>query len=403
MSSAHVVSLDSHASERRLREIADELEQTGWSFEVLDASWRLFHVSSELRSLLYEKDEERIGYGKHMLETRFGPAYGMVTNEGRKQWIEVNGPFMLHQDPDLVERLAHIVPPDHRELLERLEPRPAPPRWVSQIVFDGNEFTGRLHYVGERLTDDRGAVFGYIILYGPSLPASVLGMLTRGDASTFARMAALTEPGRRQAAVLFAALEDSGALSRRLPSAVYFELVRELVTAIDAAVVARLGLIGKHTGDGVTAFFLADDHGSRSAAACAALEVASEIGAIAERTASGGRAGRLLEAGGWRFNTGVHWGSTLYIGQIATGGRLEVQALGDEYNEALRIQQTARGGSTLASKALLERLDADDAGALGIDPARMTYTTLAELPHASDKAIRDAGTIAVTPLDRAHA
>ena len=119
-----------------------------------------------------------------------------------------------------------------------LEPRPRRALGVA-VDFDGSEFTGRLHYVGERLTDERGEVFGYVMLYGPSLPASVLGLLTRGDASTFARMAALAEPGRRQAAVLFAALEDSGALSRRLPSAVYFDLVRELVTAIDDAVVAR--------------------------------------------------------------------------------------------------------------------------------------------------------------------
>jgi class 3 adenylate cyclase len=400
VTSADVVALDSRASERRLREIAEELEQTGWSFEVLDASWRLFHVSSELRSLLYERDAEQIGYGRHMLETRYAPAYGMVTSESRKHWLEVNAPYMLHDDPGIVDRFADVLPPDHLAVLRSLEPRPAPPRWVSQISFDGNEFTGKLHYVGERLTDERGAIFGYIVLYGPSLPASVLGLLTRGDAATFARMAELTEPGRRQAAVLFAALEDSGALSRRLPSAVYFELIRELVTAIDAAVVARLGLIGKHTGDGVTAFFLADDHDSRSGAARAALEVAGEIAAIAERTVADGRAGRLLEAGGWRFNTGVHWGSTLYIGQVATGGRLEVQALGDEFNEALRIQQTARGGGTLASKALLERLDADDAAALGIDPGRMTYTTVGELPHASDKAIRDAGTIAVTQLQQ---
>ena len=400
MTGAHLVALDSRAGERRLREIADELEQTGWSFEVLDASWRVFHVSSELRSLLYESDTEQIGYGRHMLETRYGPAYGMVTSESRKQWLEVNGPFMLHDDPSLPDRLADVLPVDHAKLLKGLEPRQAPPRWVSQIAFDGNEFTGRLHYVGERLVDERGAVFGYVVMYGPSLPASVLALLTRGDEETFARMAELTEPGRRQAAVLFAALEDSGALSRRLPSAVYFELIRELVTAIDASVVSRAGLIGKHTGDGVTAFFLADEHGSRSSAARAALEVAREIAAIAEQTISNGRAGRLLDAGGWRFNTGVHWGSTLYIGQVATGARLEVQALGDEFNEALRIQQTARGGATLASKAVLERLDADDAAALGIDPGRMTYSTVGELPHASEKAIRDAGTIAVTRLDQ---
>jgi class 3 adenylate cyclase len=396
--SAEVVAFEQRAHERRLREVAEELEGTGWAFEIADASWRLFHVSSELCELLYESDPETIGVGRHLLESRYSPAYKMVTNEHRTRWIERNGPFMLHDDPHLAERLAEVLPPEHVEALSELEPRRAPPRWVSEIQFDGREFTGSLHYLGERLVDDHGVTFGYVLIYGPSLPASVLGLLTRGDAQAFTRMAELAEPGRRQAAVLFADLEDSGALSRRLPSSVYFELIRELVTAIDDTVVAHRGLIGKHTGDGVTAFFLADEHGSRSAASRAALQVAHEIAAIAERVATGGRAGRLLEAGGWRFNTGVHWGSTLYIGQIATGGRLEVAALGDEFNEALRIQQSARGGVTLASKSLLERLDPDDAAAIGVEPQRMTYTTVAELPHASEKALRDAGTIAVTQI-----
>jgi class 3 adenylate cyclase len=396
--SAEVVALEGRAEERRLRELATELEATGWAFEIADSDWRLFHVSSELCELLYEHDPDRIGVGRHMLETRYGPAFKMVATQHRIRWIERNGPFMLHDDPKLAERLRDVLPPEHAAALSALEPRRAPSRWVSEIEFDGREFTGRLHYLGERLVDDTGRTFGYVLIYGPSLPASVLGLLTRGDAQSFARMAELAEPGRRQAAVLFADLEDSGVLSRRLPSAIYFELIRELVTAIDDAVVARRGLVGKHTGDGVTAFFLADEHGSRSAASRAALELAREIAAIAERVASGGRAGRLLEAGGWRFNTGVHWGSTLYIGQIATGGRLEVAALGDEFNEALRIQQSARGGVTLASKALLERLDPEDAAGIGLQPERMTYCTVAELPHASDKAIRDAGTIAVTEL-----
>ena len=401
MSGGQVVALEGRAEERRLRDLAAELEGTGWAFEIADASWRLFHVSSELCQLLYESEPERIGVGRHLLESRYGPAYKMVTQEHRTRWIERNGPFMLHDDPKLPERLADVLPPEHVKALAALEPRPAPSRWVSEIEFDGREFTGRLHYLGERLVDDQGNTFGYVLIYGPSLPASVLGLLTRGDAQSFARMADLAEPGRRQAAVLFADLEDSGVLSRRLPSAIYFDLIRELVTAIDDAVVSRRGVIGKHTGDGVTAFFLADELGSRSAASRAALEVAGEIAAIAQRVAAGGRAGRLLEEAGWRFNTGVHWGSTLYIGQIATGGRLEVAALGDEFNEALRIQQSARGGVTLASKALLERLDPDDAAAVGVRPERITYTTVAELPHASDKALRDAGTIAVTELTRA--
>jgi class 3 adenylate cyclase len=38
---------------------------------------------------------------------------------------------------------------------------------------------------------------------------------------------------------------------------------------------------------------------------------------------------------------GLHWGATLYVGQIATSGRTEVTALGDEVNEAARIEACA--------------------------------------------------------------
>ena len=98
---------------------------------------------------------------------------------------------------------------------------------------------------------------------------------------------------------------------------------------------------------------------------------------------------------------GLHWGSALYIGRIITGGRSEVTALGDEMNEAARIEACATGARTLGSKALIERLDTADAAALGIDTAHLTYTPLAELSTATDKARRDAPTIAVTDLTKA--
>jgi class 3 adenylate cyclase len=50
-----------------------------------------------------------------------------------------------------------------------------------------------------------------------------------------------------------------------------------------------------------------------------------------------------------------------------TSGRAEVAALGDEVNEAARIEACASGGRALASKALVERLDPPDAAALGLD------------------------------------
>lgn len=70
-------------------------------------------------------------------------------------------------------------------------------------------------------------------------------------------------------------------------------------------------------------------------------------------------------------------------------------ALGDEVNEAARIESCATGGRALASKDLIERLETDDALSLGLDPDRITYTALGDLSTATEKARRDAPAIAV--------
>src|SRR5262249_2434232 len=92
---------------------------------------------------------------------------------------------------------------------------------------------------------------------------------------------------------------------------------------------------------------------------------------------------------------GLHWGSRLYVGQITTGGRSEVNALGDEVNETARIEACASGGRALASKELMERLEPRDAAALDLDPGRVPYTPLGDLGSAAEKARRDAPAIAV--------
>jgi class 3 adenylate cyclase len=215
----------------------------------------------------------------------------------------------------------------------------------------------------------------------------------------FERMARLIEPGRKQAAVLFADLQASAVLSRRLPSAAYFRLISVLTAAIDDVVCAREGIVGKHAGDGATAFFLAEDLGSSSGAARAAIQaakdiserVATEAKAIAEETG-------LIEGADPQVNVGVHWGGMLYMGQLVTSGRLEVTALGDAVNECARIQGSATDGEILVSKNLIEHLSAEDAREVGLDPDGVVYRTIAELPGASTKAVRDAGTIPVTTL-----
>ena len=99
-----------------------------------------------------------------------------------------------------------------------------------------------------------------------------------------------------------------------------------------------------------------------------------------------------------KLNIGLHWGATLMVGQLATGGRLEVTALGDQMNEGARIEAAAKHGAILASKDVIERLDAADAGAIDLDPDALDYTPLGEFDGASDKAIRDAGAIPVTSI-----
>jgi class 3 adenylate cyclase len=95
---------------------------------------------------------------------------------------------------------------------------------------------------------------------------------------------------------------------------------------------------------------------------------------------------------------GLHWGATVQVGRLVTAGRLEATAIGDEVNEAARIEACATGGRALASKALIERLAEDDAVALGIDLSVVRYTMLGDLPTATEKARRDAPAIAVCEL-----
>ena len=190
-------------------------------------------------------------------------------------------------------------------------------------------------------------------------------MLGLGDVRVFERMAAIVQPARRPAAMLFADLEGSTALARTLPTPAYFGLIRRFAMRADRAVVDAGGIVGKHVGDGVTAFFLVDDGVDESSAARSCIEAMRAILSAAAEAAE--RSGLDIRAVTMRF--GLHWGATLYVGRLMTSGRTEVTALGDEVNEAARIEACASGGRALASKALVERLAAQDAGALGIDAA----------------------------------
>jgi class 3 adenylate cyclase len=216
------------------------------------------------------------------------------------------------------------------------------------------------------------------------------------DLAHLERIRMVEHPDRRQTAILMADLEASSPLARRLSTAQFFAFTRRLVRAADQCIVDAGGIVGRHAGDGIIAYFLAETSGSESAAARACITAAAALRSTLIESAT--RSDIAVPDLSLRF--GMHWGATLYMGRILSAGRSEVTALGDEMNEAARIEACATGGRTLASKALIERLNADDALALDIDPAHISYTQLGELDTATDKARRDAPSIPVCDITR---
>ena len=384
-----------------LVEMMRRVDDAGWAADAYDSEWRLIWVTEELKTLLGTTDRAELGYGRHFIQTRTLPAWNSaISQQSALETLSEFFPFALHDTPGGAAAVVEgIEDPDARKFITSLEPKPPPPMWswVFDFVRGETEFKGfGLAFQGR---EPSGELVGTLLVYTPGLRASVLALLSQGDSEMYERMAALVEPGRRAAAVVFADLQASGVLSRRLPSAAYFKLIRAFTTAIDDAVLANTGIVGKHVGDGVTAFFLADDLGSPSAAGRAAVQAARAISQGVRRAAEqiGDDTG-VLEPDDVLVNVGVHWGGALYLGQLVTSGRLEVTALGDEVNECARLQEVARDGQALASKALVEQLSPADAEALDIDPDAVPYRTVSEIEGASEKAVRDAGSIAVTAL-----
>jgi class 3 adenylate cyclase len=243
-----------------------------------------------------------------------------------------------------------------------------------------------------RIDDRRGGLVGFARLNKPKLGMSqVLTAVGTLDLGHLERMRVVEHPDRRPAAILIADLEASSPLARRLSTAQYFAFGRRLVRAADQCVIDAGGIVGRHAGDGVVAFFLPETAGSESAAASACITAARHLRGTLARIAT--RSEIAESELSLRF--GLHWGATLYMGRFLTAGRSEVTALGDEVNEAARIEACATGGRALASKSLIERLDPADADALGLDTRHVTYTPLADLSTATDKARRDAPAIAV--------
>lgn len=384
-----------------LAETAGALNQAGlWAY-VLDREYRVVYMTDELRRSNGGLAEMvRVPLGAHLFGTDFLDAaltWPTWTLETARRMFSAMGPWVLADAPGGREQLRESVDPRLLDMLDRL----APADGATALAYetDGAAMSGKVLYdlkvLVERIRDASGRTVGTSLMFTTAVGMATIGVAAAiGDLGHFERMQSVARAGRRPAAVLFADLEGSSALARRLSTASYFTLIRRLARAADQCVIDAGGLVGRHAGDGAVAFFLLETAGSESAAARACIEASRAL--AGELPGVAARSGLQPEDVVLRF--GLHWGSNLHVGNISTPGRSEVTALGDEVNEAARIEACASGGRTLASKNLVERLGATDAAALGLDPHHITYTSLGELTTATEKARRDAPTIPVCEL-----
>ena len=383
----------------RLNDVVERLSAgTGRVCFLLDREYRLAWVSPELRGFLGVADDAPIGIGRHIVALGLEPAWrDAVTPESRlRLGREIALPYLGTEG--LPSDAREALPAEVAELFAGVEPVAPPPVRTGSIDYVQPGLPPYpIDFVATSLRDQTGQLIGTMVLMYLELRPSLVVLLGRGDAAMYERMARLIHPERRATAILFADLQASGELSRTLSTAAYFGLISELTARFDELVAEHGGIVGKHAGDGWTAFVQAQDVGGPSAAVSGCLEIAQRL-----RAAAADRANALhLPTGlGLQINSGVHWGPGVYLGQLVPGGRLEVTALGDEVNECARIQQCARGGALLASKQALELLDPGAAQHLGVDPTHLTYEPLAAMDTATEKTRRDAGTVAVAPIAR---
>jgi class 3 adenylate cyclase len=378
--------------------VARVLRDTGHWADIVDLDWRYVYSTDEGRLVfggLMGLAPIAIGahyFGSEALSARLTWQSGPNTPSLVREMFKVFGGVLLLDTPGGRDALRAQLDPALHDLVDDLSPAVDAPAFA--LPYRGN-IVGRAVpaiTTAIRIHDAAGRRAGTALTMTPGAGMAVVATVTAaGDPRHFERVQAVAKAGRRPAAILFADLEASSPLARRLSTASYFALGRRLVRAADQCVIDAGGLVGRHAGDGIVAFFLAESAGSESAAARGCIEAARALqGALADVATRS-----ALERDDVVLRFGLHWGSKLYVGQVTTTGRAEVNALGDEVNETARIEACATGGRVLASKDLLERLDAADAAVLELEPDRITYTPLGDLATATEKARRDAPAIAV--------
>jgi adenylate cyclase len=144
--------------------------------------------------------------------------------------------------------------------------------------------------------------------------------------------------GDQQMAVLFTDLVGFSSWALKAGDGPALELLREVGTSVEAAILRRRGRIVKRLGDGVMATFL-----TAPDAVEAALGARAAVGEI------------NIDGYRPRLRAGLHWGSPRPLGG---------DYLGVDVNVAARVADAAKADQVLVSDVLLAQLDAGQAAEL---------------------------------------
>jgi adenylate cyclase len=144
--------------------------------------------------------------------------------------------------------------------------------------------------------------------------------------------------GDQQMAVLFTDLVGFSSWALKAGDGPALELLREVGTSVEAAILRRRGRIVKRLGDGVMATFL-----TAPDAVEAALGARAAVGEI------------NIDGYRPRLRAGLHWGSPRRLGG---------DYLGVDVNVAARVADAAKADQVLVSDVLLAQLDAGQAAEL---------------------------------------
>lgn len=160
-------------------------------------------------------------------------------------------------------------------------------------------------------------------------------------------------------AAMVADLQGSVRICSEMPPEEYFELINEIWAVMGPIFRRHHGTYAKHVGDGMVYYFFPQpDSNYLANALLCAQEVRSEMQKISKAWQI--RKNWLNEL---YLNTGITEGQE-WLGTFQSSTSVELVVLGDTINQAARISDFARHGTTWVTKSLVGKLTSEERGRL---------------------------------------